>query len=211
MEHRSLSPDFIVSNDDHVGGNKCTRESTPDVAPQELRKEEQMGGPVNCNDSELSIYLQALLTQEANKRNILAWILKRAENAVQRSQSLISISQTVLPNLGAKIAPRITRKTFTRKTRSVPWIGQETGGRSTPIKYLPEGRKIDRRRTCMNYETSTALVKMTRPACSQRMVVTARYAAFNSAISQKEVSTIATKPGKFEGFCVGDVILFWGL
>ena len=60
MEHRSLSPDFIVSNDDHVGGNKCTRESTPDVAPQELRKEEQMGGPVNCNDSELSIYLQAL-------------------------------------------------------------------------------------------------------------------------------------------------------
>ena len=61
MEHRSLSPDFIVSNDDHVGGNKCTRESTPDVAPQELRKEEQMGGPVNCNDSELSIYLQALV------------------------------------------------------------------------------------------------------------------------------------------------------
>ena len=60
MEHRSLSPDFIVSNDDHVVGNKCTRESTPDVAPQELRKEEQMGGPVNCNDSELSIYLQAL-------------------------------------------------------------------------------------------------------------------------------------------------------
>ena len=60
MEHRSLSPDFIVSNDDHVGGNKCTRESAPDVAPQELRKEEQMGGPVNCNDSELSIYLQAL-------------------------------------------------------------------------------------------------------------------------------------------------------
>lgn len=60
MEHRSLSPDFIVHNDDHVGGNKCTRESTPDVAPQELRKEEQMGGPVNCNDSELSIYLQAL-------------------------------------------------------------------------------------------------------------------------------------------------------
>lgn len=60
MEHRSLSPDFIFSDDDHVGGNKCTRESAPDVAPQELRKEEQMGGPVNCNDSELSIYLQAL-------------------------------------------------------------------------------------------------------------------------------------------------------
>ena len=60
MEHRPLSPDFIFSDDDHVGGNKCTRESAPDVAPQELRKEEQMGGPVNCNDSELSIYLQAL-------------------------------------------------------------------------------------------------------------------------------------------------------
>lgn len=60
MEHRSLSPDFIFSDDDHVGGNKCTRESTSDVAPQELRKEEQMGGPVNCSDSELSIYLQAL-------------------------------------------------------------------------------------------------------------------------------------------------------
>ena len=41
-------------------GNKCTRESAPDVAPQELRKEEQMGGPVNCSDSELCTFLQAL-------------------------------------------------------------------------------------------------------------------------------------------------------
>lgn len=60
MEHRSLSPDFIFSDDDHIGGNKRTRESTSDVAPQKLRKEEQMGVPVNCSYSELSIYLQAL-------------------------------------------------------------------------------------------------------------------------------------------------------
>ena len=30
------------------------------VAPEELRQKEQVGGPVNCSDSELSIYLQAL-------------------------------------------------------------------------------------------------------------------------------------------------------
>ena len=41
-------------------GESVKIKAYPDVAPQELRKEEQMGGPVNCNDSELSIYLQAL-------------------------------------------------------------------------------------------------------------------------------------------------------
>ena len=30
------------------------------MAPEELRQKEQVGGPVNCSDSELSIYLQAL-------------------------------------------------------------------------------------------------------------------------------------------------------
>lgn len=36
------------------------RELAPDVAPEELRQEKQVGGPVNCSDSELSIYLQGL-------------------------------------------------------------------------------------------------------------------------------------------------------
>lgn len=40
----------------------CATNANKDLASaqEELRKEEQMGGPVNCNDSELSIYLQAL-------------------------------------------------------------------------------------------------------------------------------------------------------
>ena len=60
MEHRSLSPDFIFSDDDNVGGNKCAGKPAPNVAQEELLQEKQMGGPVNCTDSELSNYLQAL-------------------------------------------------------------------------------------------------------------------------------------------------------
>ena len=60
MEHRSFAPDIVVPNDDYACGNKRAGELAPDVAPEELRKEKQVGGPVNCSDSELSIYLQAL-------------------------------------------------------------------------------------------------------------------------------------------------------
>lgn len=60
MEHRSFAPDIVVPNDDYACGNKRVGELAPDVAPGELRQEKQVGGPVNCSDSELSIYLQAL-------------------------------------------------------------------------------------------------------------------------------------------------------
>jgi len=36
------------------------KQSTPNVAHEKLLEEKQMGGPVNCSDSELCIYLQAL-------------------------------------------------------------------------------------------------------------------------------------------------------
>lgn len=60
MEHRSFAPDIVVPNDDYACGNKRAGELAPDVAPEELRQEKQVGGPVNCNDLELSTYLQAL-------------------------------------------------------------------------------------------------------------------------------------------------------
>jgi hypothetical protein len=60
MEHRSLAPDLVVSDDNDACGNQCSEELAPNVAQEELREEKQMGGPVNCSDSELSIYLQAL-------------------------------------------------------------------------------------------------------------------------------------------------------
>ena len=60
MEHRSFAPDIVVPNDDYACGNKRAGELAPDVAPEELRKEKQVGGPVNCSDSELCTFLQAL-------------------------------------------------------------------------------------------------------------------------------------------------------
>src|SRR4030067_298217 len=60
MEHRPLAPDLVVSDDGHSCGNQCDRKHSPDVAQEELRQEEQMGGPVNCSDSELCTFLQGL-------------------------------------------------------------------------------------------------------------------------------------------------------
>ncbi len=60
MEHRSLSPDLVVSNDDDACGNQRAGKPAPNVAPQELREEKQVGGPVNCSDSELCTFLAAL-------------------------------------------------------------------------------------------------------------------------------------------------------
>ena len=60
MEHRSFSSDLVVPDDNDACRNKRTGEPAPNVAQGELLKEKQMGGPVNCSDSELSIYLQAL-------------------------------------------------------------------------------------------------------------------------------------------------------
>ena len=60
MEHRSFAPDIVVLNDDYACGNKRAGELAPDVAPEELRKEKQVGGPVNCSDSELCTFLRAL-------------------------------------------------------------------------------------------------------------------------------------------------------
>lgn len=60
MERRSFAPDIVVPNDDYACGNKRAGELAPDVAPGELRKEKQVGGPVNCSDSELCTFLLAL-------------------------------------------------------------------------------------------------------------------------------------------------------
>ena len=60
MEHRSFAPDIVVPNDDYACGNKRAGELAPDVAPEELRQEKQVGGPLNCSDSELCTFLLAL-------------------------------------------------------------------------------------------------------------------------------------------------------
>lgn len=60
MEHRPLAPDLVIPSDRNTCGNKCAGESAPDVASRELRQEKQVGGPVNCSDSELCTFLQAL-------------------------------------------------------------------------------------------------------------------------------------------------------
>lgn len=57
---KSLAPNLIVPTDDDHCGNQLTGELAPDVAQEELFKEKQMGRSVNCSDSELSTYLQAL-------------------------------------------------------------------------------------------------------------------------------------------------------
>lgn len=60
MEHRSLAPDLVVSNDDNSCGNQRTEEPATNVAQEELREEKQVGVPVNCSDSELCTFLQGL-------------------------------------------------------------------------------------------------------------------------------------------------------
>lgn len=60
LEHRPHKADLIVSDDDNACGNQRIGKLASDVAQSELPQAEQMGGPVNCTNSELSIYLQAL-------------------------------------------------------------------------------------------------------------------------------------------------------
>lgn len=60
MEHRSLAPDLIVSDNDDPSGNQLSGKPASDVAQKKLLKEKQMGRAVNCSDLELSTYLQAL-------------------------------------------------------------------------------------------------------------------------------------------------------
>ena len=60
MEHRSLAPNIVIPDDGDSCGDQCARKPAPDVASEELRQKEQMGGPVNCSDSELCTFLQAL-------------------------------------------------------------------------------------------------------------------------------------------------------
>lgn len=60
MEHRSLAPDLVIPDDGNYCGDQCAGEFAPDVAPEELRQGKQVGGSVNCSDSELCTFLQAL-------------------------------------------------------------------------------------------------------------------------------------------------------
>ena len=60
MEYRPLSPNIVFPAGDNAKGDQRTGEPAPNVAPGELREEKQMGGPVNCSDSELSTFLQEL-------------------------------------------------------------------------------------------------------------------------------------------------------
>lgn len=60
MEHRSLAPNLVIPTDGNAGRNQLAGEPASDVAQKELFKEKQMGRAVNCNDLELSTYLQAL-------------------------------------------------------------------------------------------------------------------------------------------------------
>ena len=60
MEHRPLAPDLVVSDNYDACGNQCVGEPASNVAQEELFQEKQVGRPVNCSDSELSTYLQAL-------------------------------------------------------------------------------------------------------------------------------------------------------
>ena len=60
MEHRPFASDLVIPSDSNACGNQCSGESAPDVASKELCQEKQVGGPVNCSDSELCTFLQEL-------------------------------------------------------------------------------------------------------------------------------------------------------
>lgn len=147
------------------------------------------------------------IDNDANRRIVFAWIRKRAENVGQRNQSLIFIGQTVLRSLGVKPVPRLTRKTFTRKTRNEQWCGQESGGRSTQTRYLFTGKKIDRGLIYMSCERSTASMKQRRSGLFLKMALIAQSVAHRLMQKPKGILTIAMQQAGFVIFCVGGAIL----
>lgn len=60
VEHRPYEADKQLSSRDGLQRNQPTKQPNANVAPGELLKEEQMGGPLNCTNSELDTYLQEL-------------------------------------------------------------------------------------------------------------------------------------------------------
>lgn len=60
VEHRPYEADKQLSSRDGLQRNQPTKQSNANVAPGELLKGQQMGGPLNCTNSELGIYLQEL-------------------------------------------------------------------------------------------------------------------------------------------------------
>jgi hypothetical protein len=60
MEHRSHEAYFSVQEGCVNHGNQRIKEFAPDVALAELLKEKQVGGALNCSDSELCTFLLAL-------------------------------------------------------------------------------------------------------------------------------------------------------
>ncbi len=208
MEHRSLAPDLVVSDDNDACGNQRAGEPAPNVAPEELRQEKQVGGQVNCSDSELCTFLLALLTHHANRCNIFAWIRKRAVNAGKQSLLTISISQKELQNHGVKIALGSTKKNSTKKSRIGLLNEQETTEKGMPKNMLPIGKKIDIKHICMSYRISTDSEKRMRNVFLQKMEFIVLYAALLSTKKTKEISTIVTRQGRLEISCAGDATLF---
>ena len=210
MEHRSFAPDLVVPNDDYACGNKRAGELAPDVAPEELRQEKQAGGPVNCSGSELCTFLLALLHKCANRCIVILWTRKLAENAGRRNFWMIFINQTVLQNLGVKNAQRLTRKTFTRKTRSAPLIGQGIGERSMPINILRTEKRIGQKHICTNCKRSMALANRKRSGFFLKMGFAAPSAGLLSMGKTKETLTTAMPPERLGISCAGDATLCWG-
>jgi hypothetical protein len=60
MEHRPHKADKQLSDGDRHQRNKSTKQLDANVAQRELLKEKQVGGPLNCTNSELDIYLREL-------------------------------------------------------------------------------------------------------------------------------------------------------
>ena len=93
MEHRSHKTNKQLSYGSGLKRNKQTQQSNADVAQSELLKEKQMGGPLNCTNSELDIYL----------RELEAGYLPTSCSGI--NQSLLSKSKTIREKYWSKDKP----------------------------------------------------------------------------------------------------------
>lgn len=164
MEHRSFAPDLFVPIDDNTGRDQLTGEPAPNVAQEELLKEKQMGGSVNCNDLELLNYLQALgegflaTYYSDTKQSVQSKSMSIASRSFRRGKKMVvfhgfpslQMSKSLTDGLGAELLTlfqagfRARTSAQPEKARELPESAADCGQRwrGSLAKYDPVTRSL---------------------------------------------------------------------
>ena len=187
MEHRSLAPYLVVSDDNDAVRNQCAEELAPNVAQEELREEKQVGGPVNCSDSELSIYLQALA-----EGFLVTYYSDTSPSVQSKSMSIVSKSY----QRGKKTVVFHGSPSFQMSRNSTDDLGAElltsylagfrakTSARPVMVRDLPEAEAV------CGGNTPESLAKLSPDTSSSKTVPSCELAG--SSESSKTLPTSGT-------------------